>query len=598
MIDFRLRLALVSTALVALSACGTTPVPSAKDSANVRTQYVLPEEPCDPTSIDCGSGGGGGGEPTGPGPDDVYLPAATSLAPMSELRQRAQQLGVSPLTAGLPNINQVISASGPAQRGMQAQTVPTSANDTQDYVNQLFRMGQWTNGAPGQNSVPLPPDQGCDLERVDVTSNPEDLVSFDPSSMLYPGALVQGQYVNLGVGALNPINVPSTLRKPIALGTDLYLSATGQTATANPATMNEVNTQIGNMIRTAQSQNALPGAAVYFESFTASSLNEAAVKMGLDVHALGAGIQTRFSNVSSDARNTVFVRMNQSIFRVAQDLNGNTPVQGLFNSSFGVNDLNALAARGEIDSANLPTYVSDEVFGRMLVFSLSSNVSSQELDASVKAVYRENEEKKAGGSFTASAHDKQVVNEAVVRVFGWGGLADPTISVIRSGSWLSYFDGQNVPLSSLKPLSFTLRRWDNQLATMTRTTSYTKRTCSPRHKVEVEVSELGGDASVGLKTSGALNFDTVKNLSGTSASGRLNVSNLMSGGDDEIKVSASAYDPGFLKRYRWQVRVKVFVDNVERLNEYRSCTGCHSQDPVFIIGANSTTGTVNLNYGY
>ena len=153
-----------------------------------------------------------------------------------------------------------------------------------------------------------------------------------------------------------------------------------------------------------------------------------------------------------------------------------------------------------------------------------------------------------------------------------------------------------MPLTSLKPMSFILRRWDSQLATMTRTTSYTRRTCSPRHKGEVEVSEPGGDANVSLKTSGALDFDTVRDLSGTSASGRLNVSNLMSGGDDEIKVSASAYDPGFLKRSRWQVRVKVFVDNVERLNEYRSCTGGHSQNPVFILGSNSTTGDEHINY--
>ena len=56
-------------------------------------------------------------------------------------------------------------------------------------------------------------------------------MSFDPSaSLLYPGALIQGQYVNLGIGAFTPINVPYTLRKPVELGTSLYLSATGQTA--------------------------------------------------------------------------------------------------------------------------------------------------------------------------------------------------------------------------------------------------------------------------------------------------------------------------------------------------------------------------------
>ena len=159
MTDVRLRLALVSGALMVLSACGPTPVPSTNDRAGLHSQSLLPEEPCDPTSVDCGGGGGGGGgDPTGPGSDDAYLPGATRLGPMSELRQRAQQLGVSPLTAGLPNINQLTAQGLTApRRQRQAQSVPTTASDPQDYVNQLFQMGQWNAGTPNQNAVPLPP---------------------------------------------------------------------------------------------------------------------------------------------------------------------------------------------------------------------------------------------------------------------------------------------------------------------------------------------------------------------------------------------------------------------------------------------------------
>src|SRR5262249_41417824 len=155
----------------------------------------------------------------------------------------------------------------------------------QDFMNKLFQGGTWGTPGTGQSTAPGTPDaNGCTLTHVDATYRPDDLVAFDSEhGVLYPGALIQGAYVNLGVGSLSPIHVPYTQRNPVSLVASLFEARTAPTATSS-----DVYTAIGDMIRQANIDGNVGQSKVHVDVFTASSMLEAATHLKFDAKILGA----------------------------------------------------------------------------------------------------------------------------------------------------------------------------------------------------------------------------------------------------------------------------------------------------------------------
>ncbi|MCY1078753.1 thiol-activated cytolysin family protein [Archangium lansingense] len=504
---------------------------------------------------------------------------------MSDLYARAQALGVPPSVAGVPNIETFLQ-SGYLGGGSVMSLYPTGATSVQDFINKLFQNGIWQNPSSGQTSTVLAPDAlGCQLKQVDERYNPEELVSFDAGAgLLFPSALNQGRYVNLGLGALTPLHVPYPQRKPVKLVATFY-----QTATAPTATSTDVYNSIGQLIQAANAQGAITQSNTYFEMKSASSLEEAAAKFKLDAKILGGNISASFSSTTSTQSNTVFVRFSQSLFTIFQDLQGFTPALGEFNpANFLVSDLNKLGDAGELGYDNLPTYVRAVTYGRMLLFSVSSSTSKAELEAAVNAVY---------GPFSgsATAQQRKIIQNSQMRLFAYGGPSEPAIAVIKSGVWQDYFTLQNVPLASLKPIGYEVRRLDDQLATMSRTTRYTERVCPGERKIRVELSDVYKDAKLYVKKATSTTWQEIMSVSGSSSSGGYNsveINSHLVGADDEIKVVSVVGQPGFLKSYQSRVKLKIFVDGVEKVNQYYSCTYCHSREPVWVYTVNKYTGDV------
>jgi hypothetical protein len=222
----------------------------------------------------------------------------------------------------------------------------------------------------------------------------------------------------------------------------------------------------------------------------------------------------------------------------------------------------------------------------MLIFSVTSTSSKEDLQAAVNAVY-------GSTSASASADQKKVINESTLRVFGYGGPAEPQVATIKSGNWQDYFTLVNVPLVTLKPVGYEVRRWDDQFATMSRTTSYTERTCPGVKKIRVELSDSYKETRAYVRKTGSTTFDEVLYSTGY-ASGEINQH--LIGSDDELKVTMTVGKPGFFSSYQGRVRLKVFVDNVLKFEDYYSCTTCHSKDPVWVLNVNQYTGDVIRRY--
>ena len=539
-------------------------------------------ETCNQCIDDCGPCGDPPGDPGGDPPVDpsnINIPGVPDLQPMSLLYERARTLGVAPLMAGSPNIDNYLASTRITTRGF-----PTGALDLQDFMNKLFQGGTWTTTPPGQATSALPPDaNGCQQVRVDANYNPEDLVSFDAGAgLLFPSSLQQGVYINLGVGALTPIHIPAPQRNAVSLSSTLFESRVAPTATVS-----DVNVQIGDMITTAQARGEFLQSTVYFDVVTASTLLEAASKFKVDAKLFGATIGASLDSTSSQQTNTVFVRFTQSLFTVFQDLRGFTPTQGELNAgTLRVADLEALGNAGELGYDNLPTYTRSVTYGRMLLFSVTSTVDKTDLEAAANAVFGKN-------SASASTSQKSTISKSVIRVFGYGGPGQPQIDAIKAGNWQDYFTLQNVSPGTLKPLGYEIRRLDDQLATMARATSYTERTCpAVIHNVTVQMSDTFDVGTVSVRPNTSATWRPLLQTSG--GFGAMDITSQLAGDSDEVKVSIQGGRANIFDTFHAHSTLTVYIDGVVQLVKAFSCNGCHSQDQAILVRVNKFTGEVVL----
>jgi hypothetical protein len=279
----------------------------------------------------------------------------------------------------------------------------------------------------------------------------------------------------------------------------------------------------------------------------------------------------------------------QNLFTVFQDLRGFLPTPAELNSTtMGVADLENLGALGELGYDNLPTYVKAVTYGRMLLFSLTSTVSKTDLEAAANAVFGKN-------SVSASTSQKSTIQNSEIRVFGYGGPSDPQLAAIKSGNWQDYFTMSSIPLSSLKPLGYEVRRFDDQLAAMSRTTSYVERTCpSSMHRITAMLSDTYNTGTVSVQTGGGA-WQTVMQTSNGFA--EMDINQYLDGNDDQMKVSVDVGSTGIFDPSHAHLTLTIYVDGVQRTQVSWSCSHCHSKDPVWVYRVNEYTGDVTLVQG-
>ncbi|MEO0472258.1 MAG: FG-GAP-like repeat-containing protein, partial [Bacteroidota bacterium] len=124
-----------------------------------------------------------------------------------------------------------------------------------------------------------------------------------------------------------------------------------------------------------------------------------------------------------------------------------------------------------------PVYVSNVVYGRMMMFSLTSTASESDIRAMLNVAYNG-----LGANVKAnmSAKQKTMLEQSEIAITSLGGDADATISMIKSGNWKDYFTN-TAPLTSAAPLSYTLRNLgDGSIANITETDEFSISECTEK----------------------------------------------------------------------------------------------------------------------
>ncbi len=346
----------------------------------------------------------------------------------------------------------------------------------------------------------------CTVSRYSITETPREITVFSPDAeIMWLGALLQGAKYAGGLGSLGEL--PVRQRAPLKVFIDLLTEDV--TRTVDNPDPSSVAVAIGDLIQLAHDSGHVAGSSIFFDQTTTYSLQQAALDLGISVNYLGTQVQSSLSYDSTVEENTLTAYFTQKMFTVSVVL-PQTP-SSFFSDSFSEEKLSEQVALGRIGPDNPPTYISSIVYGRLLMLTMTSTHSVEDMRAALSA------SRDGIGSGSVAASHLAVLNESSLRITTVGGVDDGVEGLITSGNLDEYFAAE-APLTSARPLSYTVRNLaDNSIAKVSETTEYAINACTPADRTptgaryalsidKIRVIELGCDGVFGPQIELYYNF--------------------------------------------------------------------------------------------
>jgi Thiol-activated cytolysin/FG-GAP-like repeat len=312
----------------------------------------------------------------------------------------------------------------------------------------------------------------CQTRPYTMSENPQEIVMYSPDKdILWPGGLIQGASHRDGLGALLslPIGQRSALQVSIP-----SLSTADNFRTVESPTQATVSSAIGSMIGAATASGLSTPSTISFEQTVYHSEEQFALSIGVSGSYMGFSSSASGSFSRDASETTVTAHFLQKMYEVVV-----APPQtpgAFFATDFTEAVLQQQIDLGRLGPDNVPIYVANVVYGRMMAFSFTSSASETDIRATLKAAY---DGIGSSASLSLSTRQRKILEESKIRVASLGGDAQATIDVIRSGDWTQYFTDV-APLSSAEPLSYTFRHLEGEVAGVTESTDFAIKTCSPR----------------------------------------------------------------------------------------------------------------------
>jgi len=319
-------------------------------------------------------------------------------------------------------------------------------------------------------SVTVVPDvtYRCVSTPYTLTSNPQQVVMYSPDvDILYPGALIQGKS-RKALGSFLPLTINQ--RDSVKVSIPSFAN-NDNFRVVNPDQA-DVAQAVGSIVGNATQTGLSAPSTISFKMDTYNSEEQYALSIGVSGHYLGFSASAQGDLSRSAGETTITAQFFQKMYEVVVAA-PQTP-GSFFNSDFTSAVLQQLVSAGKIGPDNPPIYVSTVVYGRMMMFSLTSSASEQDIRGTIQAGYEG-----LGGGVSASltAKQKKILQTSKIAVTSLGGDAQATLNVIRSGDWSQYFTN-SAPLSSAAPLSYTFRNLgDGSIAGVTESDNYNITSC-------------------------------------------------------------------------------------------------------------------------
>jgi hypothetical protein len=306
-----------------------------------------------------------------------------------------------------------------------------------------------------------------------MRDNPQQIVMYNPDvEILWPGSLIQGKSHRDGQGALLGLTIAQ--RTPIRVSIPSLPTGSNFREVERPDQAT-VGGAVGEMLGEATASGLSTPSTITFSQTVTHSEQQLALAMKVSGHYLGFSAKASASFNRDASETTITAQFYQRMFEVVV-----APPQtpgSLFSADFTRARLDEQIALGRMGPDNIPVYVSSVVYGRMMMFSITSTATEQEIRGALQAGYSGIG---GGGEGSLSAKERGILRESRISVTSLGGDADATLAVIRSGDWSQYFTN-SAPLSSAAPLSYTFRNLsDGSIAAVTEPATYNLKQCVPK----------------------------------------------------------------------------------------------------------------------
>lgn len=341
-------------------------------------------------------------------------------------------------------------------------------------------------------------------ESYDINRNPDEFVLMNPwSDVIWPGGLIQG-------GSLRDDNVPAGV--PIykkRIPGKIYLSIVSGNETMDewyketelrPANV----TQAMNDLMKTYLGKTTP-AYTSFKIEKVHSIEEMALKLGIDLKLFGVKMKTEFGSNWKKDKNYMAVHLKQQFFTMSYE-GPDGGFKGTFTDDITTDDLDAFTGKG-----NPLCYVSSVTYGRSYVMLYESSASTDSLHMALTVAYKND-------STVNSKTSKKILNESKCTMTQIGGNPQQGLeTVFGDFDKLKAFviDGAKVSADNVgAPISFKINQaYDNTPARLSNTLkfSFTQQTYSPvapKNDVEINIFDIYMQApQTNRKVSNYSNFE-------------------------------------------------------------------------------------------
>lgn len=335
------------------------------------------------------------------------------------------------------------------------------------------------------------PEFFCQSTPYSLAKNPDKIVTFtSDAGLLVPGMLLQGK--SHMVGTLRELSISQ--RAPVSL-------IINQTGVGNPSrqvegpSLSTLQTAVNALIQDAETSQFAHSSSIDFQSVTSHSKEQAALGLGLSVRYLGSEASGALSASVSAEKSTVTASFTQNAFSIR--VQRPDFASGWFSDGFTQGVLDSHIAAGSIGPDNLPLYVSEVTYGRIVTVNFTSTATASEIDAMFKASVN-NGVGSVKGKLTAQ--QEEMVQNAEIRVVQLGGPPEAGFQFAKeivnpddpTTVGLDVFFAQDVPLTTFVPISYTLSDLrTGEVAKVGEAAEYEVLECAARAESDFEVDTEG-----------------------------------------------------------------------------------------------------------
>lgn len=325
--------------------------------------------------------------------------------------------------------------------------------------------------------------------RHQLSKNLSDVALLRPTAgAIYPGAAVVADQ-NLADGQPTPIGLA---RAPITISVDLPgLRPSHQevAAPSNATVQAAVTSLVDTWLTTTSAEGYVNPARSYLEVTTASSSQQAALKLGVNAKWASGSASSQLDVSASRDTQTLMAFYKQVFYTVTVDVPASP--SAFFAPSVQVSDLARVTG-----PSRPPAYVRSVDYGRIIMIKMTT--SSAATTADVKAAFQQATQAASGG-VDLDAKYSSILKDSTFQVLAIGGGSDTAATFSGAGDVPARLAAYIVKDAGLRrgnpgvPISYNVAFLkDNALATMGFTTDYTETTSEVKPNGFIKLQHSGG----------------------------------------------------------------------------------------------------------